>query len=161
MFLLDRDEIVPARHVQRPDIEQVVATYEEMSAKVGERLTAELGRTWEQVSEGGASGCGSEFPGLTGDVDIRHLPRWSSKGNLPDDQWSRAEAIVGEVAEGYGFGKQPAVIVNRPSDHEVVYKKPDGAQISFGTAVNTPPDVRTGCHLKAEVHKRGAPSRKS
>lgn len=150
-----------AQLMQRPDIEQAVATYEEMSAKVRERLTTELGRTWDKTSEGSASGCGSEFPDLSGDVDIRHLPRWSSKGNLPDDQWPRAEAIVGEIAEGYGFGRQPAVIVNRPSDHEVVYKKPDGAQISFGTAVNTPLDVRTGCHLKAEVRQRGTPSRKS
>lgn len=150
-----------AQLMQRPDIEQAVATYEEMSTKVRERLTSELGRTWEQTSEGSASGCGSEFADLGGDVDIRHLPRWSSKGNLPDDQWPRAEAIVGEIAEGYGFDKQPAIIVNRPSDHEVVYKKPDGAQISFGTATNTPLDVRTGCHLKAQVHKRGTPSRKS
>src|SRR5690349_12714450 len=66
-----------AQLMQRPDVEQAVASYEEMSAKVRERLTSELGRAWEQVSEGGASGCGSEFPGLTGDVDIRHLPRWS------------------------------------------------------------------------------------
>lgn len=150
-----------AQLMQRPDIEQAVVTYEEMSTKVRERLTSELGRTWEQTSEGSASGCGGEFPDLSGDVDIRHLPRWSSKGNLPDDQWPRAEAIVGEIAEGHGFDKQPAIIVNRPNDHEVVYKKPDGAQISFGTATNTPLDVRTGCHLKAQAHKRGMPSRKS
>lgn len=147
-----------AKLMQRPDIEQTVTTYGEMSSKIRERLTTELGRSWEQDSEGSASGCGNEFD-LGSDADVRHLPRWVSWGKLPDDQWPRAEVIVGEIVEGYGFGKAPAVIVDRQGDHEVVYKKPDGALVTFGTAVNTTLSVRTGCHLTERAHQRGTPPR--
>lgn len=151
----DVDEVY-AKVMQRPDIEQTVASYTEMTAKIKERLATEFGRTWEQVSDGSRSGCGDEYKVLD-DVENRHLPRWSSKGNLPDDQWPRAEAIVGEVAEGYGFHKDPVILVNRQGDHEVVYDKPDGAQVTFGTAVNTVLDVMTGCHLTVDAHRRGTP----
>ncbi|GLZ33933.1 hypothetical protein Lesp02_61210 [Lentzea sp. NBRC 105346] len=149
------DEVF-AKVLQRPDIEQAVASYTEMTTKIRERLTAEFGRAWEQMSEGSGAGCGDEYNVLD-DAENRHLPSWTSKGNLPDDQWPRAEAIVGEVAEGYGFHKSPVIIVKRQGDHEVVYDKPDGAQITFGTAVNTVLGVMTGCHLTPEAHRRGTP----
>jgi PAS domain-containing protein len=144
--------------MKRPDIEQAVSTYAEMTTKIRERLTSDFGRTWEQRSDGGGGGCESEFPGVNADGETRNLPRWSSPGNLPDEQWSRAEGLVGEIAASYGFHVKPEIIVDRPGDHEVVYRKPDGALITFGTAVNTPLDVETGCHLTAEAHQRGKPA---
>lgn len=145
-----------ARLMQRPDIEQVVATYDEMSAKIRERLTAELGRSWQQSSDGSASGCGDDF-GVGGDGETRHLPRWRSEGSLPDDQWHRVEAIVGEVAAGYGFPSRPEVLADRQGDHAVVYRTSDGALIDFGAAANMAYTIKTGCHLTAEAHRRGTP----
>jgi hypothetical protein len=143
--------------MKRPDIEQAMTSYTEMITKIRDRLTADLGRTWEQNDDLSGGGCDSEFPGLDSDGETRILPRWDSPGNLPDDQWPRAEAVVGEIAAAYGFHPKPEILVDRPSDHEVVYRKPDGARITFGTAANTPLSVATGCHLTAEAHQRGTP----
>jgi hypothetical protein len=143
--------------MKRPDIEQAMTTYTEMTAKIRDRFAAELGRTWEQRGDLSGAACGNEFPGLDADGEIRSLPRWTSPGNLPDEQWSRAEQLLGEIAATYGFNSKPEVIVNRSSEHDVVFRKPDGALIMFGTAVNTTLRVETGCHLIAKAHQRGKP----
>ena len=143
--------------MKRPDIEQAMTTYTEMTAKIRDALAAEFGRTWDQDDDLSGGGCESDFPGVDADGETRILPRWDSPGNLPDDQWARAEATVGKIAATYGFHPEPEILVNRPGDHEVVYRKPDGARITFGTAVNTPLSVATGCHLTAEAHQRGTP----
>jgi hypothetical protein len=49
------------------------------------------------------------------------------------------------------------VVVNRSGEHDVTYRKPDGAWIGFGTAVNTTLTVATGCHLKPDARRRGTP----
>ncbi|WP_188316546.1 LppA family lipoprotein [Solihabitans fulvus] len=143
-----------AELMQRPDIEHAATAYEEMGAKVRERLTTELGRTWEQRDKAGASLCGSDYPDLNADGEVRGLALWSSPGNLPDAQWDRAVAIVGEIASGYGFTAAPEVVANRPSEHDVVFHKPDDAKINFSTGRNTSLMVTTGCHLTAKAHQR-------
>jgi hypothetical protein len=143
--------------IKRPDIEQTMAAYTEMTTKIRDRLTAEVGLAWQQDGELSGSACGNEFPGLDADAGTRSLPRWVSSGNLPDEQWNHAEVLVGEIAATYGFDAKPAVIVDRPSDHDVVFRKPDGALIMFGTAVNTTLRVETGCHLTVEAYQRGKP----
>jgi hypothetical protein len=143
--------------MKRSDIDQAMATYDDMTTKIRDKLTTELGRTWEQNDYLSGGGCESDFPGIGADGSTLNLPRWDSPGNLPDDQWDRAEKLVGEVGGAYGFHPKPAIIVNRPGDHDVVFRKPDGASIRFGTAVNTTLAVATGCHLTAEAHQRGGP----
>jgi hypothetical protein len=143
--------------MKRPDIEQAVTTYAEMTAKIRDQLATDVGRTWEQRSDGGGTACGNEVPGVDADGGKRNLPRWMLPGNLTDEQWTHAETLVGEIAAGYGFHPKPEVVVDRPSEHDVVFRKPDGAWMGFGTAVNTTLTVATGCHLTAEAHQRGKP----
>ncbi|GAB3376324.1 LppA family lipoprotein [Amycolatopsis echigonensis] len=146
--------------LSRPDIDQAQAAYTTMAKTIRDRLAAEFGRTWEQGGELSGSTCGNDYPGLDSDGQTLRLPRWDSPGNLPDADWPRAQALVGQIAAGYGFNSEPKVFTNRPGDHDVVFGKPDGALLHFGTAVNTTVRVETGCHLTAEAKKRGAPSQK-
>ncbi|WP_344430422.1 LppA family lipoprotein [Amycolatopsis minnesotensis] len=145
--------------MQRPDIEQAQEIYTTMLTTIRERLTAELGRAWKQGDDLSGSGCGNGYPGLDADGEIRRLPRWDSPGNLPDAQWPRAQELVGQIAATYGFNPAPKVFKDAPSNHDVVYRKSDGALLNFGTGKNTSVRVDTGCHLTVEAHRRGSPSK--
>jgi hypothetical protein len=139
-------------------MDQVVATYTQMTAKIRERLKVELGRTWQQASEGSGAGCGDgEFSGLHADAETRTLPWWTLPGGVPDDQWSRVEILVGEIASAYGVHPKPEIIANRPNAHDVVYRKSDGARIEFGSGKNATLAAATGCHLTAEAHHAARP----
>ncbi|WP_134667504.1 MULTISPECIES: LppA family lipoprotein [unclassified Amycolatopsis] len=143
--------------MKRPDVDQAQAAYTAMTAAIRERLTAEFGRTWEQGGELSGGTCGNDYPGLDADGRELRLPRWDSPGNLPDNDWSRAQALVGQIAAGYGFNSTPKVFTNQPGTHTVAYGKPDGALLHFGTGKYTTLRVETGCHLTAEAHRRGGP----
>jgi hypothetical protein len=61
-------------------------------------------------------------------------------------------------ARTYGPDSGPVVVKDQPSDHYATFRDPFGAEITFGTAVNTVLTVRTGCHLTAEAKQRGTPA---
>ena len=134
---------------QRPPIEAIRATYEEMQARLRDRLSAEVG-SLQWVNDRNFSGAGcADFPNVGG--QSLTLDSWTSKGNLPDARWHDAVRIVAEVTGEYGFGP-PQTIVDRPSDHEITATDPYGAKYLFGTAANTVLLVSTGCHLPAKAH---------
>lgn len=138
---------------QRPTIEEITATYEEMQARLRERLSAEVGPLrWVNDQNAGRAGC-ADFPDVDG--ESRTLNRWTSEGNLPDAQWDRAVAIVAEVTGEYGFSA-PEAVVDRPGDHEIVATDRYGGGYQFGTARNTILMVSTGCHLPADA-RPGSP----
>ncbi len=134
---------------QRPTIEQITATYEDMQDKLRGRLSAEVGPLrWINKENTSGAGC-ADFPGVGG--QRRTLSGWTSEGNLPDAQWERAVAIVAEVTGEYGF-EAPKAIVDRPSDHEIRATDSYSGGYLFGTASNTVLMVSTGCHLPADAH---------
>ncbi|MEW2506002.1 LppA family lipoprotein [Amycolatopsis sp. NPDC047767] len=144
--------------MQRPDIEQEAARYQEMDQKIRGALTATFpALTWQQRTQIAGSACGAGYPGLGADGEVRGLPNWMAAGNIPDAQWDKAVNVVHGVAQGYGFDSGQ-VIVSRPNDHEVVFRDRYQAELNIGTAVNTTLLVRTGCHLTAEAKKRGTPA---
>ncbi len=131
---------------QRPTIEEIRASYEEMQVRLRDRLSAEVGPLrWVNEQSAGAAGC-ADFPGVGG--RSLTLDRWTAQGNLPDGRWDRAVAIVAEVTGEYGFGA-PEVVVDRPSDHEITATDPYVGGYLFGTASDTVLMVSTGCHLPA------------
>ncbi|MGH3929352.1 MAG: LppA family lipoprotein [Pseudonocardiaceae bacterium] len=132
---------------QRPTIEDIRATYEQMQSQLRDRLSAEVGpMQWVNRENFSGAGCGDDVDGQSLTLD-----GWKSDGNLPDTQWDRAVRIVAEVTGDYGFGS-PQVVVDRPGDHEITATDPFGAKYLFGTAVNTVLLVSTGCHLPADAH---------
>jgi len=138
---------------QRPTIEEVRASYEEMQSRLRDRLSAEVGPLrWVNNQNLGGAGC-ADFPNVGG--QSLTLDRWTSEGNLPDTRWDRAVAIVAEVTGEYGFGA-PEVVVDRPADHEITATDPYGGGCLFGAARNTVLMVSTGCHLSADDHPQTA-----
>ncbi|WP_020669313.1 LppA family lipoprotein [Amycolatopsis nigrescens] len=148
-----------AELMKRPDIEQAEAEYQGLLATIREKLVTDIGiAAWvPSDDEPSAAGCGDKFPGLGADGQTRFYRSGKSPGNLPDADWPRAVSLTAELARQHGFG-EPAVNVDRPADHEVILRHPNGAELIFGTANNTTLALSTGCHLTAEAHKRGAPA---
>jgi hypothetical protein len=147
----------------RPDIEAAAQRYDEMQVKITERLAGEnIAAGWAREERGsGVRSCLPAFPEVDPDAnEERSLKPWVSQGNLPDEKWDRAVAVVSETVRGYGFSDLQ-VVVNRPSDHEVSIRDGYGARIMFGTAKNTILAVTTGCHLTVAAHQRGTPPTKS
>lgn len=133
---------------QRPSMAEVTARYEEMQQKLRDRLSAGLGLATPWVDEGntGQAACqGEEFSNVSG-AEEHSLRTWLYRGNIPDDQWAQAQQIAVDVTKEYDF-KELEVVVNRPGDHKVEMRDGFGAQLQFGTAVNTIMSLRTGCHL--------------
>ncbi|GAA3546190.1 hypothetical protein GCM10022222_32310 [Amycolatopsis ultiminotia] len=147
--------------MQRPDIDEAAARYDEMYRKIREQLTnAVPSLHWEQTNPPGRAACSTEFGAIDtagrADAQERGLGNWAAHGNLPDARWDEAVSIVGGVARSYGFNSGPTVVKNNPSDHYVTFHDSYGGELVFGTAVNTTLLVRTGCHLTAEAKKRGS-----
>ncbi|MGH3931231.1 MAG: LppA family lipoprotein [Pseudonocardiaceae bacterium] len=136
---------------QRPDIEQITTTYEQMQEQIRQRLSDQIGPLlWINQEPLATRGCGFDFQDVEGTTS-RSLETWVSKGNLPDNRWDQAVRIIAEITARYGFA-QPRVIVNRPSDHQIRISDPYGGELIFGTAVNTILGLDTGCHLSPETH---------
>ncbi|MGH3938552.1 MAG: LppA family lipoprotein [Pseudonocardiaceae bacterium] len=134
---------------QRPTIEDIKVTYEDMQARLRDRLAAEVGPLqWINRENFSGAGC-ADFPNIGG--QSLTLNGWKSEGNLPDGRWDQAVRIVAEVTGEYGFGT-PQVLVDRPSDHEITATDQYGGHYLFGTAVNTVLLVSTGCHLPTDAH---------
>ncbi|MGQ0774614.1 MAG: LppA family lipoprotein [Pseudonocardiales bacterium] len=136
---------------QRPDIEQITTTYEQMRDEIRQHLSDHVGPLhWINRESESTRGCGFDFPDVEGTTS-RSLTRWTSEGNLPDARWDHAVRIVADITARYGFA-QPRVIVDRPSDHQIRISDPYGGELIFGTAVNTILALNTGCHLTPETH---------
>ena len=146
--------------MQRPDIEQAAARYQEMDQKIRDALTVTFpALEWQQDTPIAGAACGAGYPGLGGDGEVRGLPNWFAAGGIPDSQWDKAVSVVRGVAQGYGFDAGQ-VTVDRPNDHEVVFHDKYQAELNIGAAANTTLLVRTGCHLTTEARKRGTPTPK-
>lgn len=144
--------------MKRPHIEAMEADYLGMMATIRDTLIAEIGvEPWAPAREPiSGSGCGGDLASLRGDGAIRRYSSGASPGNIADSDWPRALKLVTELANEQGFGA-PQVVVDRPGDHEVSLKDAYGAELLFGTAVNTTLSVSTGCHLTREAYERGTP----
>ncbi|WP_158605463.1 LppA family lipoprotein [Amycolatopsis panacis] len=150
--------------MKRPDIDQAMATYDEMYGKLRSQLTATVpSLKWRQTDDVSGSGCGNNFPAVNADLRTydaveRGLPNWVAEGKIPDEQWEAAQKVADTLLRFYGFDSGPVVVKNQPSDHYVTFHAPDGSEVTFGTAVNTGLTVRIGCHLTADAKKRGTPA---
>ncbi|MER5389938.1 LppA family lipoprotein [Saccharopolyspora sp. NPDC002686] len=139
--------------LRRPSMEEASARYLEMLGRMRDALTAEFpSLQWVQDDDLRSSGC-PEFPAYRSDGASQTLGLWSANGNLPDDQWPRAQQIAEDVSREYGFGPV-RTIVSRPSDHQVVGFDQYGATYKLGTAKNTVLNGTTSCHLPQAVKDR-------
>lgn len=133
-----------AELLKRPDVDQASGSLTVMSADIRDRL----GGDWRRENDGSVTPCGVE-------AVTRNLPWWTLPGGVSDEHWGRAEVVVGEIAAGHGFDPRPEVVVNNLEAHDVIYRRADGAAITFAGGRNTTLSVSTGCHLTPAAHRRG------
>jgi hypothetical protein len=149
--------------MQRPDLDQAIARYEEMYQKVRAQITAIVPTLkWHLANPATGASCGNDFAAVNADLrkddaEVKGLANWMAEGNLPDSQWEQATQAVARIAQSYGFDNGE-IVVNRPSNHEIVFHDQYRAELNFGTAVNTTLLLRTGCHLTSEAKRRGTPA---
>ncbi|MBP2325369.1 hypothetical protein JOF56_005754 [Kibdelosporangium banguiense] len=143
---------------KRPDLEQTEADARKMLDEIRAELVSRIGIAPWEPGKGEAytgSACGGDFQNIPG-AEKRRFSSGRSPGNLPDAKWAEALELVKSIAGRYGFNRQ-GTVVDRPSDHEVTFGNDYGAELWFGTAVNTTLSLTTGCHLTREAHQRGTP----
>jgi hypothetical protein len=134
-----------------------------MLQRIRDRLDTELSPiTWYEADPPSRGTCGGDFPGHFGGRTT-NSPLWVFNGNIPDDQWPRAQRIVVDITAEYGFataGPQidtPATpdTPGRHTTHGIDTTL--DAYYEFSTNVNTIIQVTSGCHLPANPTPR-APS---
>ncbi|MEB3366017.1 LppA family lipoprotein [Saccharopolyspora mangrovi] len=130
---------------QRPSLEEVTASYDQMQQELRSRLVAELGLP-EFADRGntGQSAC-PEFADVP-EAEQRTLATWLQEGGIPEEKWAQALRIATEVGGSRGF-TELHVVTDRPNDHKIELHDSYGARLQLGTKANTTLSVRTGCHL--------------
>lgn len=141
--------------LKRPSIAQIDSDYESMFQTIRVRLVAEVGvALWVPGRDPiRGSACGGGLSNLH-DAQSHSYDAGVSPGNIPDDRWDQAVAIVTEVASARGFG-EPKVVIEGPGNHEVSLRDAFDGELLFGTGANTILGAFSSCHLSEEAHQRG------
>jgi hypothetical protein len=150
--------------MQRPDIDQVTARYQQMYLQVRQRLSGLLPTlTWSQSLGVMGAACGPEFAAVDAsrpqdDAITRSLGNWDLNGTILDAQWTNALAAIADVVQGYGFDPRPEVIVSKPGNHNANFYDSYRAKLTVDVGNTAGLSLSTGCHLTAEAKKRGHPA---
>jgi hypothetical protein len=103
---------------------------------------------WSDRGNPAEAGC-NDFADPEGET--RFLSGLKLTDGVPDAQWPAAVRIVTEIVDPAGFGA-PDTVVNKPGEHEVVWRGKRGSRLTFGSAVHATLDAEVGCHLPSAVH---------
>ncbi|RJQ88406.1 hypothetical protein D5S19_06535 [Amycolatopsis panacis] len=161
---VDRDPAEAWAALMRlPDTDQARQQYQHLDAELRNALTAAVPKLspWTTSDDytGSRAGCGARFPGVSNDGERESLPDHAVAGNLPDADYERALAVIGTIAQRYGFTPRPQRLHDAPGSHDAVFhNETDEGEISFGTALNTSLRLQLGCHLFPAAKQRGTPS---
>ncbi|MCO1653806.1 LppA family lipoprotein [Pseudonocardia humida] len=131
----------------RPRLDEAVAGYERMQARIRAALDDELGPfDWHRVRGATGSTGGHDVPAEFGTRTLALAP-WGFAAPIPDPGWERARRIVHGIAREHGF-TTPAVDVDRPGHHLTGALDPVlGASCTLGSQRTTIMQVVTGSHL--------------
>ncbi|WP_317495865.1 LppA family lipoprotein [Haloechinothrix sp. LS1_15] len=145
--------------MQRPDIEQAVAHYDEMLTDIRPALreVADLPEWQRRDGRGSQPGCSRSFPDIgVWDAENRFMDRWHAKGPITDENWSAAVDAVHRIAGDYGFDTVTQDINHGGrKSHKITDNY--GAELSLSTEGYTTIRVFTGCHLKPDAKNHGQP----
>lgn len=124
-------------------IGQADASYRRLLADLQERLITGHGvLPFSNDREVIDSGCTDDAQGV-----IRRYSSGRSESALDGEQWHLVEREVTQFLAAHGFDAG-RVIVDRPGDHEVMFSRPDGAQIWFGSKSTTMLTLTSACHAR-------------
>jgi Lipoprotein confined to pathogenic Mycobacterium len=149
--------------MQRPDIDQAYARYEELIGKTQKILSDTFPRlNWHLYDPPSSAACGHDFNAVnqdsptTDDAETKSLGGWTAAGGVTGEQWHQAIAAITPLLQSYGF--KAVFHVDGPKDYQIDFYDEYDADFSFGSMLDTSMRITTGCHLTAEVKRRGTPS---
>ena len=129
---------------ERPSFEAAQQQYTAAVTDAANQIVALVpGLTWT-IEENSWRGCGGDFLHTKG-VQAYILATFS--GPTPDPMWQRALGMVKAAATQLGAASAQTM-VDRPANHEVVFSKPDGVEVTFGTAKATVLSAKSECRLR-------------
>ena len=133
----------------RPHLDDAVAGYERMQARIRAALDRDLGPSgWRQLRAATPSTGGHDVPAEFGARTLALAP-WGRSAPIPDPDWDRARRIVRRIAGEHGLTR-PTDDLDVPGHHVLAVVDPVlGATCTFGSRAMTVLQVVTGSHLPA------------
>jgi hypothetical protein len=134
---------------RRPRLDEAVADYERMQARIRAALDRALGPSaWYRVRGATGSTAGHDVPAEYGARTLALAP-WGADLPIPDASWGRARRIVRAIAREHGLTEPDSgTEVDRPGHHVLRLVDPVlGAHLTLGAQRMTILQVLTGSHL--------------
>ncbi|GAB3397286.1 hypothetical protein GCM10027360_93240 [Amycolatopsis echigonensis] len=151
--------------MQRPDIDEIVAHYQQMYADLRQQLSAEFPSigSWSQSQDATTAACGPEFDAVNADLPqndavTKSVGNWGTTGTISDKDWSRALKTVSGIVSRYGFDPNAQVMNDKPGAHDANFYDRYRAEFSISAGNSAGFMLLTGCHLTAVAKQRGTPA---
>lgn len=145
--------------MQRPDIDQATAQYQQLNDELLQALTAAVPSLtpWGQLQGETAAACGSDYPGIGDNGQTVDLPIYVAHVSVTDAQWELALTTIGTVAAKYGFDEKPQRLHDSSGQHDAIFHNVhDDGSITLDSAESIVVGVSVGCHLTAAAKQRGS-----
>lgn len=147
--------------IQRPDIDEIVAHYQQMYGDVRNQLSAEFPSigSWSRSQDATTAACGAEFDAVNADLPqndavTKSVGNWGNTGTISDKDWSRALKTVAGVVSRYGFDPNAQVMKDKPGAHDANFYDRYHAEFSVTAGNRAGFMLLTGCHLTAAAKQR-------
>lgn len=147
--------------MQRPDLHEAIAHYDEIARQVRDALAAEFDLpTWKPSRrydrEPSSCGLGPFENVQPWDAGSYFLGRWYTDKAIQKQRWHDATEVLRRVAGGHGFD-EVTLEVNQDSQRMYELADHQGARIVLGSSDETTVRAVTGCHLEPDAKRHGEP----
>ncbi|MBN6033425.1 LppA family lipoprotein [Amycolatopsis sp. 195334CR] len=135
---------------RRPDIDEAVARYGELTNEIAGALSAKFGLPPWETADDRDPGC-ADFPEAAPGDALTSTRTSSTPARIPPDQWPRAAITVERTASAHGF------TIDDLGSRSVSFHDAYAAKLTVdATSESTTIRVRTGCHLLPEAKQRAS-----
>ncbi len=144
--------------MQRPDVDQATAQYQQMNNELLQALTAAVPSLtpWGQLQGEMTAACGSDYPGIGDHGKTVDLPSYVAHVGVTDAQWELALTTVGTIAAKYGFDAKPQRLHDSPGQYDAIFHNVhDDGSITLDAAESFVLGVSLACHLTAAAKQQG------
>jgi Lipoprotein confined to pathogenic Mycobacterium len=130
----------------RPDIEQMMATYDRLLKDIRTQLTdAGIAGEWSTFQEAGSADCLDFGDSFELNAETRSTPSWGLDKGIAESDWPATLAIIKNTSAPVGFTTIETV-KNEPGHHVLAIQGPYGAVMWFLTNVKASISIDSGCH---------------
>jgi Lipoprotein confined to pathogenic Mycobacterium len=130
----------------RPDIEQMMATYDRLLKDIRTQLIDDgITGPWSTFLEAGSAACGDFGDSFQLNAETRSTPSWGTDTAIADADWPATLAVIKKFSAPVGF-TTIETIKDEPGNHVVAIQGPYGSVLNFGSQVKASIAIDSGCH---------------